>query len=192
MGIETIGAVGEAEKIETLLLALRSLACVSDDYRLDISHLGVLSALLSRLAVPEETRQAALQCVARKSAHELARLCDGTEELQRLIGCSGAPETVLPLLRELDCGADADELERLTDALAAEGFQEHVSLDFSIVSNLNYYNGVVFRGFVSGVPAQVLSGGQYDRLMLRQGRRDRAVGFAVYMDLLERLGGDRA
>ena len=198
VGVECIGAVGEADKAETLLLALRSLECVSDEYRFDVSHLGVLSALLNRLAVSEEARQEALRCVAQKNAHELSRLCESAgadsaaaADLKKLFGCAGAPETVIPVLRELGCGEDAAELERLTGALAAEGFAGKISLDFSIAGNLNYYNGVVFRGFVSGVPAQVLSGGQYDRLMLRQGRRDRAIGFAVYMDLLERVGGER-
>lgn len=191
VGVECIGAVGEAEKAETLLLALRSLACISNEYKLDISHLGILSALLDRLGGSGEVRQEALRCVGQKNLHELKRLCgDGAaaEALLRLVGTAGAPEAVLPVLYGLGCGDDAAELERLSNALAAEGFSaEHVNLDFSIVSNLNYYNGVVFRGFVSGAPARVLSGGQYDRLMLRQGRRDRAIGFAVYMDLLDRL-----
>ncbi len=61
-------------------------------------------------------------------------------------------------------------------------------MDFSIVSDTNYYNGIVFRGFIDGVPASVLSGGQYDKLMQRMGRKSRAIGFAVYMDQLERIG----
>ena len=56
---------------------------------------------------------------------------------------------------------------------------------------MKYYNGMVFRGYVEGVPVAVLSGGQYDRLLRRMGRRSRAVGFAVYLDALERLLEDR-
>ena len=52
---------------------------------------------------------------------------------------------------------------------------------------MNYYNGIVFRGFIDGVPESVLSGGQYDVLMRKMGREAGAVGFAVYLDLLERL-----
>ena len=56
-----------------------------------------------------------------------------------------------------------------------------------MVDDLHYYNGIVFKGFVSGLPQSVLSGGRYDRLMGRMGRRAGAIGFAVYTDLLERL-----
>ena len=195
VGVECLGTVGEAEKAEVLLLALRSLACASETYKLDISHLGILSALVERLGLSGEARREALQCVSQKNLHELRRVCGtgaAAEALARLVAASGAPETVLPVLYELGCGEDAAELERLTGVLAGEGFAGRVNLDFSIVSNLNYYNSVVFRGFVAGASARVLSGGQYDRLMLRQGRRDRAVGFAVYMDQLDGLGGGRA
>ena len=50
---------------------------------------------------------------------------------------------------------------------------------------------MVFKGFVSGVPSGVLSGGQYDRLLQKMGRGAKAVGFAVYLDLLELLEQDR-
>ena len=57
---------------------------------------------------------------------------------------------------------------------------------------MNYYNGIVFKGFVNGVPTGVLSGGQYDRLMRKMGKRSDAIGFAVYLDQLERLYEDGA
>jgi ATP phosphoribosyltransferase regulatory subunit len=37
------------------------------------------------------------------------------------------------------------------------------------------------------VPVSVLSGGQYDRLMRKMGRSAGAIGFAVYLDELERV-----
>ena len=52
---------------------------------------------------------------------------------------------------------------------------------------MSYYNGFVFKGFVNGVPASVLSGGQYDKLMERMGKKAGAIGFAVYPDQLLEL-----
>jgi len=37
------------------------------------------------------------------------------------------------------------------------------------------------------VPSDILSGGQYDGLMRKMGRSAGAIGFAVYLDRLERL-----
>ena len=82
--------------------------------------------------------------------------------------------------------AALDELSRVTSVLAANGIGG-IQVDFSIVNDMNYYNGIVFMGYIRGIPAGVLSGGQYDKLMRRMGRNCKAVGFAIYMDQLERL-----
>ena len=55
---------------------------------------------------------------------------------------------------------------------------------------MKYYNGIAFKGFVQGVPTGVLSGGQYDNLMLKMDKKNQAIGFAVYLDELSRVGGN--
>ena len=62
-----------------------------------------------------------------------------------------------------------------------------LSIDISTVNDLGYYNGLVFRGYVDGVPERVIAGGQYDPLVRKLGRRGGAIGFAVYLDALERM-----
>ena len=52
------------------------------------------------------------------------------------------------------------------------------------MNDMNYYNGVVFRGFVEGVPVNVLSGGRYDKITERFGMKSGAIGFAVYLGIL--------
>ena len=64
---------------------------------------------------------------------------------------------------------------------------ESVIIDFSVVGDINYYNGIVFKGFLKDIPTEVLSGGQYDCLMRKMGRKSCAIGFAVYTDILERV-----
>ena len=64
---------------------------------------------------------------------------------------------------------------------------KNIRFDFSIVNDMSYYNGVVFQGYVNNIPSSILSGGQYDNLMLKMGRKDKAIGFAVYLDLLQRF-----
>ena len=63
----------------------------------------------------------------------------------------------------------------------------NLRFDFSLINDMDYYNGLVFRGFISGVAAGVLSGGRYDNLMAKMGRNQSAIGFAVYLDQLERF-----
>ncbi len=69
----------------------------------------------------------------------------------------------------------------------AESEDRHLILDFSATEDLRYYNGIAFKGFIEGIPDCVLGGGQYDGLMRRMGRKDQAIGFAVFLNMLERL-----
>ena len=178
-----------------LLLAAESLACVSDRCVLEISQLDILAALTEGLGVPEETRRKLTKCIGAKNLHELRALCreagaapEKAEQLEKLAAAGGKPEEVLPLLRTLPCPAEAvRQLEALAEGFRAAGLEEMLRIDFSVISDLQYYNGIVFRGFVYGVPVSVLSGGQYDRLMRKMGRSAGAIGFAVYLDELERI-----
>ena len=73
--------------------------------------------------------------------------------------------------------------------LAENGFAGTVRVDFSVGNDMKYYSGVVFKGYLAGIPTGILSGGQYDKLMRKMGRASRAIGFALYLDLLERQDG---
>ena len=189
VGVEFQGAVDRGALRDCLSLAVGSLALLSPEYRLRLSHLDLTARLLDALELSPEDRQRAVICIGAKNRSGLEELCraagaDGTAigKLSQLMGFSGPPDSVLPSVRALCPGdAAADELERVTSGLP------NISIDFSIAGNLNYYNGIVFEGYVSFAPSRVLSGGQYDGLMRKLGRRDSAVGFAVYLDEIQRL-----
>ena len=96
----------------------------------------------------------------------------------------------MPLVRNNEMRAAYEELAALVEIIRVYGFEDRVFLDFSIVNDMNYYNGIIFRGFIDGIPMGVLSGGRYDNLLKKMGKTSGAIGFAVYLDLLERFGED--
>ena len=198
VGLECLGDVGEYEISEVLLLAAESLRGLSDSFVLEISHLGILAEALKAAGLPEEALPEAGRLIGEKNRHELAALCRtyGVAEekaalLSELVNTCGAAGETLPKLKSLlgnvIDGAYLTELERILGALRSSEVFPALRLDLSSVSDLNYYNGIVFKGYIKGIPAAVLSGGSYDRLMKKLGHHARAIGFAVYLDLLERL-----
>ena len=106
-----------------------------------------------------------------------------------LVSASGPLGDTLLRVESLDLPQASREalagLGRMNDQLAAYGIK-NVNLDFSVVNDRDYYNGLVFRGFVEGIPTGVLAGGRYDNLLARMGKHGEAIGFAVYLDQLER------
>ena len=198
VGLECIGAVDDYAIGEVLTLAAQSLRCISKESALCMSHLGLAGAMLDELGLRGEARTRALKHIGEKNPHELRALCSAhgiaekdAERLATLAQLYGPPEQVLPALEALGCEAGAlSQLRRLTAMLRGSGIEDGLVLDLSVLGDMRYYNGVAFRGFVRGASASVLSGGQYDRLLGRMGKKGRAIGFACYLDQLERLCGD--
>ena len=191
-GLECIGDVDLYCLCEVISLAERSLRIIDERCVLDLSHMGVVSALADGLGLEGEAQAALLKCIGEKNADGVRKLCPNgnIDGILALIAAHGAPEETIAALRpwcaEGAAKAALDELAAVTAALSAMDC-DRVRVDFSIVNDMNYYNGIVFRGYIDGIPTGVLSGGQYDKLMQRMGSPARAVGFAIYMDLLERL-----
>ena len=201
-GLECIGEVDLYAMSEVLMLAVQSLNTVSDCSLLDLSHMGILSGILTQANCSAETKSELTRAISAKNPHELARICqkagmseDTTALLQELVHLSGPLQQTLREASTLPLPPQSqsalDELNQLAALLELYGLSEQIRLDLSIINDMDYYNGVYFRGYVDGIPAAVLSGGRYDKLMQKMGRDCGAIGFAVYLDQLERFGREQ-
>ena len=79
-----------------------------------------------------------------------------------------------------------DELEVLVSRLSAAGLDGRININFSMANDADYYSGLVFNGYIDGVPHCVLTGGRYDNLLHKFGKEGGAIGFAVYLGEIER------
>lgn len=194
MGLECIGDIDTYCLTEVLFLAASSLKHISGDYLLVISHMGILEELLSLMHIPRELEKEALSLLAGKSVHgfeELLSKCGVSgheaESFLRLPLLEGTAEEVIPVLREMGCSESSlTLLSRIWNSFTPE-MNRHIRFDFSVIHDMRYYNGFVFKGFIRGIPSGILSGGQYDKLLQRMGKSGGAIGFALYLDLLERF-----
>ena len=194
-GVECIGGVDDYASGEVLMLAARSLAAISPSYALDVADMSIPAGVLAD--AEEGLRGELLALIAQKNLHGLTALCEEAgvnqktrELLGALIANYGPLEQTLDAFEAMAlppaCQKGLGSLRRMERILSSLGI-DGVNLDFSVVNDMNYYDGLVFTGFVDGVPSAVLRGGRYDRLMEKMGRRSQALGFAVYLDQLERL-----
>ena len=195
MGLECLGPIDDFSICEVLTLALATLRAISPACVLDISHLGLLSDLVDAIGIPTDRKEELLRLVGSKNRHEMTALClecgvspEAANRLNAAVSLCGAPDQVLPQLRDLLAGLiDIESLDRLLAITDALDDPTGLRFDFSTVGDLRYYNGIVFKGFLQGLPGSILSGGQYDRLMENMGRSGGAIGFALYLDALALL-----
>ena len=193
-GLECIGAVDLLDVYEAITLAAESLARIGGEYRLTVSHLGLLTEAIECVSKDPSFLEIASGCIAGKNAHDLKNACDesgvsadGYEALCRLLSANFAPHDAPAFLATLPDTPAAKEVGRLAALLAESPCADKICFDFSLTGDVNYYNGFIFKGFLRGIASDVLSGGQYDGMMEKLGRTSRAVGFAIYLDLLEAL-----
>ena len=196
-GLECIGEIDEYCVCEVLSLAAKSLKTISPRCELDISHLGLLCDLLNNAGLNDPAKKEAIRLMGEKNRGELSALLDAEgisdDYKARILGLSALEADISDAsahLRKILGGAVSDKSLNLfcdTCNFLSGEFSGIVRVDFSTVGDLSYYSGIFFKGYVHGVPTSVLSGGQYDGLMKKLRRSSRAIGFALYLDMLEPL-----
>lgn len=197
-GLECIGRVDGACLTEVVSLAADSLRMLSGEYVLVLSDMDMVLSVLDSMGAAGEARRGILRCAGERNLHGIDEICEregiGPERrrpLKELLSVYGRAEKALPELERLcpdgPLAAGLEKMKRIVAGLRDPALRERIEIDLSLIGDGNYYNGLVFRGFLDGVPDRVLSGGQYDRLMEKMGRKASAVGFAVYLDELERI-----
>lgn len=199
VGLECIGDIDDFCIYEVICLAAESLANISPDYVLDISHMGIVSQIISEIGLSHAGESELLKCIAEKNIHGILALCEkegiAKERISlicAIVNTSGRLEEVIPELEGIF--AENEQFSeiglkfiKIARVLSKCEFAGNLRVDFSVINDMNYYGGIVFKGFVSGIPTGILSGGEYNKLMQKMGRRSGAIGFAVYLDMLERL-----
>ena len=133
-----------------------------------------------------------------KNSFALRTLCEEngigsaiTDIAVSLCEISGKATEVIDTIEKLCINREmmdsAAELKSIIKALADCNLADNLYIDFSIIGDTKYYNGVVFRGYVDKLPKSILAGGRYDNLLRGMGKTGGAIGFAVYSDMLERI-----
>lgn len=196
VGIELVGNNtyhGDAEMV-TMLAGIMDQVGLPE-WKISLGHVGFFKALLSRSGLSPSGRKQAELAAAHKDLPRLEQIllterlpramvrdilqvperCGQYEVLEwgkRIAGKD--PQLLKPLHR----------LEQVFHQLALTQVQQHVLLDLGEFRGFDYYDGVVFDVFTSGVGREIGGGGRYNHLMGRFGRDLPAIGFGLDLDRL--------
>lgn len=198
VGVECIGKIDNLCICENILLAVKSLSKIKNDFILDISHLDIIDKITNELNISETGKKHIIKAFGEKNTQYMDEILSeenlpkkSGEFIKSLIHTYGIPKDVILKLEESEFSSiikdEIDLLKSISDTLIKNGFEKNARIDFSVINNMKYYNGIAFKGFINGVPEGVLSGGQYDKLMNKMGKNSKAIGFAVYLDVLDRI-----
>ncbi|MBR1384851.1 MAG: ATP phosphoribosyltransferase regulatory subunit [Ruminococcus sp.] len=192
-GIELIGGEDtERADYEAMCLALEALDRFdSDNFRFEIGDIGYFKELVSKLDVDDSTREEIRLLISAKNFPALNDILDevgntpitaSLKALPRLFGGEEVFEKASSLYTDDKINAILSHLNDVYRKLCDLGYGGKISVDLGIVSHVDYYTGIVFKGYLSGVGQSVLKGGRYDGLLSEFGRPCPAIGFGVNCD----------
>lgn len=193
MGLELIGGDGIYSEIEVIELALKSLGKISSKNRIVISHMSFINLLLNELGYSNEIRKELVEIIQNKKIFKLDDMEikeKDKEYIRQLVNISGDYLKGLEKAKKLCFNEKMKnivcELEEIYEAIKLFDLEDNLYLDFSIINHIEYYNGLIFKGYIDGIPKAILRGGRYDRLMEKFNKNADALGFAIYIGDLER------
>lgn len=200
LGIECIDGNTDYANSEVLNLALESLSFINDNFILDLSHVGFVSGLLDHYDLGDEVNNNIFKNLHTKNIHDMAKALSGTEldeddkaKILSLCSLGGKFKTTIEQARKIvvnDQMKEAlDELEevyRIVSLSGCDKYIDKINLDFSVINDLDYYNGLIFRGYIENLSKVVLAGGRYDNLLRKLGKQRTGIGFAISLDELDR------
>ena len=195
LGAEFIGNDGVAADAEMIALAIELLkASGLQDFQVDIGHVSFFKSLVRQAGFDDETEEKLRVLIENKNYFGIEDLVDTMDIednlkqiLSRLPQWFGSVDIINEARAMTDnpeAIAALDRLSAVYELLGTYGLQKYVTIDLGMLTEYNYYTGIIFKGYTYGTGDAVVNGGRYDSLIGQFGKDAASVGFAVVIDQL--------
>lgn len=198
-GIELIGINSIAADAEVLAAAINSLLSAGlTDFVINIGNAAFLAGLLAASGLDEQTCKAVKELITAKDYAGVQRILKNNtpdekiakllERLPFLIGTTELIEDVHSIVNNEKSAEAVAHLKAIYDIMTDYGLEKYIRFDLSLLGDLDYYTGLIFRGYTTGTGFSVIDGGRYDSLSKKYGASYPSVGFAIKInDLISAL-----
>lgn len=197
MGIELIGSASRRADLEVITGAIEVLASFeNEDFRFELGDIGFFRELVGRLDASDSDKEEIRSLIEVKNYPALndlldsigsSEITDALKQLPRLFGGEEVFDKAAGLLRDDKTEKIISNLRDIYNSLSALGYNGKITVDLGIVNKLDYYTGVVMKGYLQGFGGAVLSGGRYNKLLAEFGYDVPATGFAVNVDAVAKV-----
>lgn len=196
IGAELIGDNKSDADAETIALTIDTLLKVGlKEFQIEIGHADYFKGLIEASKVDEETAAYLRELLSNKNYFGVEEIVSSLNidnnikeafiKLPEFVGSieviKKAKETVS--VNKLVENA-LDRLEKVYNILKVYGYEKYISFDLGIVSDYQYYTGIVFSGYTYGTGDAIVKGGRYDDLLKQFGKNSPSIGFCIYIDNL--------
>jgi ATP phosphoribosyltransferase regulatory subunit len=194
-GIELFGLLSPEADAEVIAAAINSLTSAGlENFQIDIGQVEFFKGLMEEGNFTESEIETIRVFIDKKDMlgveqiikeHEIS---DNLKEIIMNLPAFFGSVDIIDSVKKMDLNARSMKalcyLEKVLELIDDYGLSRYISIDLGMVQRLNYYSGIIFRGFTYGVGFPILSGGRYDTLVGKYGEECPAVGFSVNINML--------
>ena len=195
LGVELIGVPELDGDIEVLTMALEGFKKLNiSNFKLEIGNIKFFNEIFDKSKIREDEKEKLAELIEEKSLIELEKFLNSLEieeskrnffkRLPWLFGDEDILNNNIEFKDDKDVMSAILYLKKINKILKELGYEDNITFDLGMVPGVNYYTGIIFKGYIEGAIAPVLSGGRYDNLIKSFGRDLPAVGFSIDVDLI--------
>lgn len=195
LGCELIGDDSVEADAEMVALVVNSLKSADfDKFLVEIGQVDFYKGLLEECGFEDDVEEELRVRIENKNFFGVEELLDSKDipsnvkdtflKLPSLFGSSDVLDKAKELATNEKSLKAIEKLEEVYSILVDYGVADYISFDLGMLSNFNYYTGIIFKAYTYGTGDAIVAGGRYDKLLSQFGKDSAAIGFAVYMDQL--------
>lgn len=195
LGCELIGDSSVTADAEMLAMMIESLLTAGlKEFQVEVGQVAYFKGLVKEAGIDSDTEEELRLLIQKKNFF-------GVEELARECGLSDEIREALFMLPQLFGSADKldeakgyvhndtslqaiEHLKQVYELLKVYGYEDYVSFDLGMLSELTYYTGIIFRAVTYEVGEPVANGGRYDELICQYGKPAASIGFSINVDFV--------
>lgn len=196
-GIEIIGIDNFRADAECIIMAIKSLLNIGlKNFKIELGQADFFKGLVENIKLESEESERLRKLVESKNYVALREFIDmNSESIEE--DTKGVLKRLPELFGTIEVLNEASKLTKNNKALKAlenireiykiideTGFGSYITIDLGMVQHINYYTGIIFRGYVDEIGKDILSGGRYDNLIEQFGEKLPATGFAINVDTI--------
>ena len=194
-GVELIGVNSVEADTEVLEAAVKALlASGLKDFRIDVGDVAFLQGIIEEAGISAEDAEKIRESIVGKNyvkVSETVNSLDTRDDIKKLFAALPLLIGGIDLLEKLGFSVKNQKslsalahLHKIYDILEEKGIEKYISFDFGVVGHLDYYTGIVFRGYAYGSGFSIVDGGRYDNMVKNFGADYPAVGFSININHL--------
>lgn len=198
IGCEYLGESSLNSDIEIVNMALKVLHKYNDKFILEIGMSSFINGFLEELNLAEDNLREIKNLIYRKNKNDLKEYASSLMieeyEKQLLINILDLEGRLDEIIEKANCfytnkkmREALQKLIKIKEKIEGLGYLDYINFDLSMITLLDYYEGIIIRGYYQNSYKELIRGGRYDSLTKEYGKNIPAIGFSINLDELIRV-----